>query len=72
VPVREVGENAQVDLSSRDGFDLWSKSFASCVDCVGYHRVTDIIDEMNDEEATNRGVFYDADFKIARTSASGL
>ena len=54
--IGKVGENAQVNTSARDGFDMRSEPFAGGVDCVRAHRVTDIIDEMNDDERSDGGV----------------
>ena len=44
----QVGENAQVDLSDSDSFDLWCESFTSRVDRICTHRIADVINEVND------------------------
>ena len=52
-----------MDFSACDGFDLRSKSFTGGVDGIGAHRVTDIIDEMNDEEGSDGRVIRSCELR---------
>ena len=70
--IREVGKNTEVDTSARDGFNMRSESFASGIDRIGSHRIADIIDEMNDEEWSNRGFADHTDFEVVRAAAEFL
>jgi hypothetical protein len=71
-PVRQVGEDPQMDFSSRDRFDLRGKPLTGCVDRVRAHCVPDVIDEMDDEESADRGVLDDSHFQIPCATAKFL
>ena len=65
----QIGQNPQMDFSACDGFDLRRKFFTGRVDRVRAHRIAHIIDEMNDDERANGGVFDHADFKVTCAAA---
>ena len=67
--VSEIGQDAQMNPSARDGFDARGQPFAGGVDSVGAHRVAHVINEMNDDEGNNRRRFDNADLEIARAAA---
>jgi hypothetical protein len=51
--VRQVGQNPQVDLPARDVFDLRGEFFASRVDGVCAHRITYVINQVDDDERSD-------------------
>src|SRR5690349_8247469 len=70
--VSEIGQDTEVNTSARDGFNMRSESFAGGVHCISAHRVTNIINEMNDQKWSNGRFANHTDFEVVCAAAKFL
>lgn len=68
----QVSEDAQVNTSTGDSLDMRRKTLTGSVNGISAHRVTHVIDEVNDEERADGRVIDDANFEVTGTSAEFL